>query len=94
MTASAYIRRQLVDLLEERRVVVWYDADGALQGYAAQFKAPSCVLVDTSCSVLQARREVDRLFCRLSDPANRESGNATLLIYCPRPRGQRDEDRY
>jgi len=94
MTVSAHIHRQLVDLLEEKRVVVWYDDDAVLRDLAGRFKAPNCRLVDTSDSILQARREADRVFRGLNDPDDAELRAVNLLIYCPRRRGQRYEDRY
>ena len=57
MSVSAHIHRRLVDLLEESRVVVWYDGEGTMRALAMQFTAPHCQLVDTSESTLKSRRE-------------------------------------
>jgi hypothetical protein len=93
MTVSAYIHRLLCDLLEENRVVVWYDADGALRELANRFKGPNCQLVDTSGSLLKSRRELDRIFRGINDPDDNKLKNQNLLVYCPRRRGQTDEQR-
>jgi hypothetical protein len=34
MSVSAYIHRRLVDLLEENRIVVWYDGEGTMRALA------------------------------------------------------------
>ncbi len=93
MTVSAYIHRKLVDLLEERRVVVWYDENCALRDLALRLTAPNCRLVDSSGSVLQARRAADQVFCGLDDPDAGDLRAANLLIYCPHRRPQGDEAR-
>ena len=41
MTVSAHIHRRVVDLLEEKRVIVWYDDGSSLRDLALRFKAPS-----------------------------------------------------
>ena len=70
MSVSAYIHRRLVDLLEESRVVVWYDGEKTMRALAMQFTALHCQLVDTSESTLKSRREADRIFRGLNDPDN------------------------
>ena len=57
MSVSAYIHKRLADLLEESRVVVWYDGEGTMRALAMQFTAPHCQRVDTSESTLKSRRE-------------------------------------
>jgi hypothetical protein len=93
MTVSDHIHQLLTQLLEEKQVVVWYDDDGALRDLAARFHAPNCRVVSASDSVLQARREADRVFRGLNDSDNPELRNANLLIYCPRQRAKQDDDR-
>src|SRR5262245_16450905 len=93
MSVSAYIHRRLVDLLEENRVVVWYDDEGTMCALAVQFSAPHCQLVNTSASTLKLRREADRIFRGLNDPDNATLKNQNVLIYCPRRRGRTDEQR-
>src|SRR6266404_1494276 len=89
MSVSAHIYRRLVDLLEESRVVVWYDnSAGTMRALAVQFTAPHCQLVDTSASTLKSRREADRIFRGLNDPDDATLKNQNLLIYCPRQRGR------
>lgn len=93
MTVSAYIHRQLVDLLENRRVVVWYDSEGVFHEWASRFAAPNCIVVDTSSSILQSRREADRICKGLNDAEDAELRHKHLLVYCPKPRSVTDDDR-
>jgi hypothetical protein len=93
MSVSAHIHRYLVGILEESRVVVWYNGEGTMRELAMQFTAPNCQLVDTSESTLKSRREADRIFRGLNDPDNARLKNQNLLIYCPRRRGRTDEQR-
>ena len=72
MTVSAFLHRQLVDLLEDHRVVVWYDAEGAFREWATQFAAPQCIAVDTSASILESRRRADRICMGLNDADDTE----------------------
>ena len=41
MSVAAFLYRQLVDLLEDHRVVVWYDAEGAFREWATQSRHPN-----------------------------------------------------
>jgi hypothetical protein len=94
MSVSAYIHRQLVDLLEERRVVVWYDPEKTLRDLAADFRATNCILVDTSNSILKARREADQVFRGIDNMDHPELKHKNLLIYFPRRRGLTEDERF
>src|SRR4051812_30070615 len=94
MSVIAYIHRQLVDLLEERRVVVWYDPEKTLRELAADFRAPNCILIDTSDSILKARREADHVFRGIDDMDHPELKHKNLLIYFSRRRGLTEDERF
>lgn len=94
MSLASLIHKRLVDLLDEKRVVVWYDGENAFGDLAQSFKAPSCAVISTVASRLRARREADEVLSRLDDsefPA--EQRNANLLIYAPWPRAKTDSER-
>ncbi|HVC94152.1 MAG TPA: PglZ domain-containing protein [Pirellulales bacterium] len=94
MSVSGAVVRQLVDLLEEKRVVVWYDGERAFADLAARLHAPKCVVVNATGSVLAARREADHVFAALNASDGGELAGANLLVYVPRARAQSDDDRY
>src|SRR5437773_11270538 len=94
MSLTAYLNKRLIDLLEEKRVIVWYDGENAFGDIAKTFVAPNTSLVISAPSRLRARREADEALSRLNDPsqsAQTRSGN--LLIYCPWSRGRAVEER-
>ena len=66
MNFSAFLHKRICDLLDERRIVVWYDPDGAFAEFAAALKAPRCITVSAAESVLKARRTADEGY-RLMD---------------------------
>ena len=53
MSLTAYLRKRLLDLLDEKRVLVWYDAEQAFGQVARTFAAPNnkVVLVGESRSL-------------------------------------------
>ncbi len=94
MSLTAYLKKRLTDLLEEKRVVVWYDGEDAFGEIARTFKAPNSTVILTQQSRLRSRRHADDVLCQLND-ANKASQakNANLLIYCPWPRGRTEDQR-
>ncbi|MEM7473709.1 MAG: PglZ domain-containing protein [Planctomycetota bacterium] len=94
MTVSTFIHRRLVDLLEEQRVVVWYDAEQSFTELSAKLTMPNCIFVDATDSILKSRREADRVLAGINDPDNSELKHKHLLVYCPRSRGKREEEKY
>jgi hypothetical protein len=94
MTVSTFIHCQLVDLLEEQRVVVWYDPEQSFTELIAKLTIPNCIVVDASQSTLKSRRESDRVLAGINNPDDSELKHKHLLIYCPRDRGKREEEKY
>jgi hypothetical protein len=94
VSLAAYLKKRLTDLLEERRVVVWYDGETAFEGVARAFKAPNSLVILAHESRLRARRQADEVLSRLNDGAETpQAKNGNLLIYCPWPRGSTEEER-
>ena len=45
MSLTAYLKKRLTDLLEEKRIVVWYDGEDAFGEIARTFKAPNSSVI-------------------------------------------------
>jgi hypothetical protein len=82
----------LCDLISDRRVVVWYDEEGAFGDFIPTLHAPHCTVVNAAKSVLQARRQADAVYRSLNEAGDAES-HASLLVYLPFARGRSDEQR-
>lgn len=94
MSLTAYLKKRLVDLLEQKRVVVWYDGEKAFEEIARVFAAPNCTAILAAASRLRARRQADEVLCGLNDVSYSPSvKNGSLLIYCPWSRGRTDDQR-
>jgi len=86
MNFSAFLYKRICDLLDERRIVVWYDPEGMFAGFAAALKAPRCVVVSAAESILKARRTADDVFRLINESEKPEEARRNLLIYLPRRR--------
>lgn len=93
MSLTAYIHKRLLDLLDEHRVVVWYDGERAFGDLVANFAAPNCTVIHGEPSRLQARREADTVVAKLNDSDQAPYKNGNLLIYLPWGRCASDEER-
>jgi hypothetical protein len=94
MSLTAYIKKRLIDTLEEKRVIVWYDGENAFGDIAKVFAAPNTAVVISAASRLRARREADEALSRLNDLSQSvQVRNGNLLIYCPWPRGRGVNER-
>lgn len=94
MSLTAYLRKRLVDLLDERRLLVWYDGEQAFGQVPRTFAGPNTTVVLVGDSRLRARRQADEVFCGLNDASQpSQVKNGSLLIYCPWSRGRTDEER-
>lgn len=87
MKPSLYLRKKLTELLDERRVVVWYDAEGAFRDFAASFKAPNCEMLSVKPSVLKARRHADEIYRLMNESDTPDEAARCMLIYVPNARG-------
>src|SRR5208283_5208428 len=93
MSLRSHIQKRLLDLLEEHRVVVWYDGEKAFGEIATSFAAPSCTLILAEESPLRARRAADEIVARLNDVNFPDEKNRNVLIYAPWRRGTAEEER-
>jgi hypothetical protein len=59
-----YFCKRVADLLEQRRVVMWYDGDRVFAGLLDRLRQPGTVVVSTAGSTLRARREGSTPVCR------------------------------
>jgi predicted ATP-dependent Lon-type protease len=50
MKFTSFMHKKLVDLLDDRRIVVWYDAEGDFKTFVAEFNAPHCEVLSTESS--------------------------------------------
>lgn len=94
MSLTSYVKKRLTDLLEEKRVVVWYDGEEAFGEVARSFAAPDCSVIFAKTSRLSARRRADEVLSCLGDSGQPSPAkNGTLLIYCAWSRGRTQEER-
>ena len=94
MSLAAYLKKRLTDLLDQKRVVVWYDGEGVFEEVAANFKAPSCAVVSAAGSRLIARKRADEVLSAINDSsAEPAAKNSNLLIYVPYQRDGDDQQR-
>ena len=58
MKFTSFLRKKLVDLLIDRRIVVWYDAERNFTSFAAEFSAPNCECVIAGCRPVNSQASV------------------------------------
>lgn len=93
MKFTCFLRKKLIDLLNDRRIVVWYDAEGDFKDFAASFNAPNCVVLSTADSVLKARRRADEIYRLMNESDNPTESGRCLLIYIPGRRGVIEDEK-
>lgn len=82
-----HVHHLLERLVEEHRIVVWYDGDGGLATVFESFERPEIIKIDGRPSVLAARRELDGTWPDVV------AGRRTALAYVPTPPPETDEAR-
>jgi hypothetical protein len=87
MKFTAFLHKKLIDLLNDRRIVVWYDAEGDFKAFAGSFNAPNCELLSSGESVLKTRRRADEVYRLMNESDNPAESGRCLLIYVPGRRG-------
>lgn len=95
VSVSSFVRARVQQLLDEKRVVVWYDPERCFASIARDFQAPGCVVVDGSGSVLLARRQADsalEAMNRAGDKGDQGGQGHTLLVYWPALRPRQPEE--
>jgi PglZ domain len=89
---SAHVRDRLSRLLDEHRIVVWYDTEHAFgDSFLARIDLPNCKTVSGSTSALAARRDAERFYRQLGEPDQPAQAQCNLLIYVPNARGTTPE---
>jgi hypothetical protein len=90
---SAHVRARLMNRLQSRRVVVWYDPQLSFVGLMDAIDLPGTVLVSAAESGLRARRDAEAAYRRLNCGDGSPGSDANLLIYVPLARGLTPEQR-
>jgi hypothetical protein len=93
MKFTAFLHKKLVDLLNDRRIVVWYDAEGDFKTFAGSFNAPNCELLSSEESVLKTRRRADEVYRLMNESDNPAESGRCLLIYVPGRRGATEDEK-
>ena len=86
MRLTTHLCRVITDLLNEYRIVVWFDGEQGFGAFVGAFQAPQCRVISTVPSALRARRDAEMVYRRMDESEQTSEANATLLIYAPRPR--------
>ena len=91
MSLSAHVRQQVLSLLKNKRVLVWFDGERAFEGFVKNFSAQDVRVVRMTGSRLQARQEAEIWYRQINQPdAPFEIKNGQLLVYLPYPRVRGD----
>ncbi|QLA17320.1 PglZ domain-containing protein [Desulfolutivibrio sulfoxidireducens] len=93
MKFTSFLHKKLVDLLNDRRIVVWYDAEGDFKAFAASFNGPNCEVLSAEASVLKTRRRADEVYRLMNESENPVERDRCLLIYIPRRRGATEDEK-
>ena len=102
MRFSSFLHKKLVDLLEDRRIVVWYDGEGDFADFvrsklagegSGQSGFPATEIIDTRESVLKARRRADEIYRLMNESDDPSQRKRCMLIYIPRRRGVTEEEK-
>lgn len=88
-----HIHEEIRKELEKSRVVVWYDADRALESVFDTFQRTGVVKVDARASMLAARRQADDHWAVLTHPDPELRSCKAILVYVPWQRRQKEEER-
>ena len=93
MKFTSFLHKKMVDLLNDRRIVVWYDAEGDFKAFAAAFNGPNCDVLSAEASVLKTRRRADEVYRQMNESENPAERDRCLLIYIPRRRGATEDEK-
>lgn len=93
MKVSSFLQKRLSELLEERRIIVWYDGEGDFQSFVSTFEAPGCEVLSAAESILKSRRRSDEIYRKMNESDDNAERERSLLIYVPRHRGVSEDDK-
>jgi hypothetical protein len=91
-TVRDLIAKKLSALLDEHRVVVWYDGRQECGVVFDTLQRSRLVKVDARRSMLVARREADAAWASIVDPSTPPPRGPTVLIYVPWPRATAERE--
>ena len=91
MRVSTFVKRRVQTYVDQHRVVVWYDGEGAFGSLAAKLELRDCDVISAVDSRLMARREADDAFLALTRSNAEETRG--LLVYVPTARGVEEAER-
>ncbi|MBI2940593.1 MAG: PglZ domain-containing protein [Chloroflexi bacterium] len=90
---SAYVRERIAELLDKRRVVVWYDPNRDFAVLVDHLDLPDGGAISATGSRLRARREAEAVYRRLDEAGGSPEARRNLLIYVPAARGATPEQQ-
>ena len=93
MSFSSYLRKRVIDLLNDHRIVVWYDAESDFKVFVSSFNAPGCEVLNVDTSVLKSRRRADEVYRRMNESEDSSEKDRCLLIYVPHRRGVTEDEK-
>lgn len=93
MKFTSFLHKKLVDLINDRRIVVWYDAEGDFKGFVESFSATNCEVLSAEASVLKARRRADEVYRLINESDDPLESGRSLLIYVPGRRGVAEDEK-
>lgn len=81
MKISQYIQRTITQIIDKKRVLVWYDPQLAFSQFVRQASIPGCTVVLADPSSLTARKTMDDAY-----QAIQQGSGKNLLLYIPSAR--------
>ncbi len=93
MKVSSFVQDRMREYLEQYRVVVWYDGEGAFEEVFDSLDIPDCTRITATESRLRARRDAEDAFERLSVAEGSTGAAPSLLIYVPMSRFTDEKER-
>ena len=88
MTVSGYVRRQVIERLDARRILVWFDSERLFADLASSVNESGTTVISAAGSTLTARRAADEWMRSMDAGAGTSQ---RLLLYVPRLRASEDE---
>jgi len=93
MKFTAFLRKKLGDTLNDRRILVWYDAERDFNIFLSTFSAPNCEVLSAEASVLRARRRADEVYRLMNESEKSVERDRCILIYVPHRRGSTEDEK-
>lgn len=91
MMFTSFLYKKLGDLLNERRIVVWYDDEKNFKEFVGALNIPNCEILTAEASTLKTRRRADEIYRMMNESSESVERDRCLLIYIPHRRGITEE---